>query len=148
MQGILLQSGYFERGLSNKFKEVNFIFLSNCMPSVCHSHVPVCHSYVTRMYSYVIRMSLVCPRMSSLWHSYVVLPWTISFYQLHCYLIFSETYKDHRKETGQLLPLDNYPLPLDNFSLDNCPLKNLGSILNLNFTKMWHKIWRQHQLRL
>ena len=30
------------------------------------------------MYSYVIRVSLVCTRMSSVYHSYVVLPWTIS----------------------------------------------------------------------
>ena len=75
MQGILL------RGLSKRFKKVNFIFLSNRISSVCHSHVPyvmrvtcmrsyvirmslVCHPYVTRMFSNVIRMSLVC-------HSYV-----------------------------------------------------------------------------
>ena len=67
------------------------------MSSVCHSYVTrmspcvirmslicirtyvfVCHSYVTRMYSHVIRMSLVCTLMSSVsvFHSYVVLPWT------------------------------------------------------------------------
>ena len=72
------------------------------MSFVCHSYVILCHpyvtrmySYATRMYSYAIRMSLVCTcmssvchsyvlvchpyvtRMSSLCHSYVVLPWTI-----------------------------------------------------------------------
>ena len=72
------------------FKKVNFIFLSNGMPSVCHSYVirislvcspmaSACHSYVlvcdlyvTRMYSHVIRMSLVCTCMWSVCHSYVL----------------------------------------------------------------------------
>ena len=48
---------------------------------VCHSYVVVshpnvtgvCHPYITRMYSYFIRMSLVCTRMSSVCHSYVLL---------------------------------------------------------------------------
>ena len=60
-------------------KKINFIFLSNRMSSVCHSHVPVCHPYVTLMYSYmfvcysyVLRMSLVCTRMSFVCHSYVL----------------------------------------------------------------------------
>ena len=72
------------RGLSKRFKKVNFIFLSNRMSSVRHSHVPICHAYVTRihsyvirMYSFVIRMSLVRTRMSSVCHSYVVLPWVV-----------------------------------------------------------------------
>ena len=94
MQGILLQIGYFERGLSKRFKKVNFIFLSSRMLSVCHLHVLVsyvyvtgmylvctrmsfvCHSYVlvcqpyaTRMYSYVIRMSLVSTHLWSVCHS-------------------------------------------------------------------------------
>ena len=56
MQEILLQIGYFERGLSKRFKKVNFIFLSNRMSSVCHLYVLVCHAHATRMYSYVIRM--------------------------------------------------------------------------------------------
>ena len=78
MQEIILQMRYFERDIVKSFKRVNFIFLSNCMSSVCHSNVirmslvytrmsSVCHSYVlvcqpyvTRMYSCVIRMSLVC----------------------------------------------------------------------------------------
>ena len=72
------------------------------MSFVYHSYVILCHPYVTRMYSYAtrmfsyaIRMSLVCTcmssvchsyvlachlyvtRMSSICHSYVVLPWTI-----------------------------------------------------------------------
>ena len=83
MQGILLQSGYFERELSKRFKKVNFILLSNRMSSVCYSHAPVCHAYVTRMYSFVIRMALVChsyviichlyvTRMSSVYHSHVL----------------------------------------------------------------------------
>ena len=60
-----------------------------------HSRIPVCHSYATRTYSHVIRMPLVCTRMpsachlyvlvchpyvtrmSSVCHSYVVLPWTV-----------------------------------------------------------------------
>ena len=94
MQGILLQIGYFERGLLKRFKKVNFIFLSSRMLSVCHLHVLVsyvyvtgmylvctrmsfvCHSYVlvcqpyaTRMYSYVIRMSLVSTHLWSVCHS-------------------------------------------------------------------------------
>ena len=69
MQGILLQIGYFERGLSKSLKK--FTFLSNRMSSACHSHVPVCDAYVTRIYSYVIRMSLVCTRMSSICHLHV-----------------------------------------------------------------------------
>ena len=72
-----------------------------CMPFVCHPYVKRMYSYVTRMYScvicfvlffrmssmsyvtrmcsyiiciysYVIRMSLVCTRMSSVCHSYVI----------------------------------------------------------------------------
>ena len=46
--------------------------------TVCHLYLLVCHPYVTRMYLYVIRVSLVSTRTSSLCHSYVVLPWTIS----------------------------------------------------------------------
>ena len=86
MQGILLQIGYFERGLSKSFKEVNFIIFSDRMSFVCHQYVHVCHSYVlichayvlvchsyvTRMYLYAIRMSLVCTRMSSVCHSYII----------------------------------------------------------------------------
>ena len=83
MQGILLQIGCFERGLSRRFQTVNFIFLSNCKPSKCHwhllvhhllvrhSYVLVCQSHVTRMYSYVIRISLVSTRLSFVCHSYV-----------------------------------------------------------------------------
>ena len=93
MQGILLQSGYFERELSKRFKKVNFILLSNrmssmllsctCMSCMCHPYVLVCHPYDTRMslvchhmslvcHSYVIRISLACTRMSSICHSYVL----------------------------------------------------------------------------
>ena len=79
MQGILLQIGHFERGLSKRFKKVNFIFLSNLMSSVWRSHIPVCHAYVTRMCPYFIRMllvcirmSLVCTRMSCVFYSYVL----------------------------------------------------------------------------
>ena len=61
MQGILLQIGYFERGLSKRFKKVNFIFLSNHMLSD-----------VTRMYLYVMRMSLVCTCKSFVCHSYAL----------------------------------------------------------------------------
>ena len=43
------------------------------MSSVCHSYVIVyTHPYVTCMYSYVIRMSLVCTRMSPVFHSYIL----------------------------------------------------------------------------
>ena len=62
----------FWKRIIQKFKKVNFTFLSNRMSSACHSHVPVCDAYVTRIYSYVIRMSLVCTRMSSVCHSYVI----------------------------------------------------------------------------
>ena len=91
MQGILSRIRYFERELLKSFKkDFYFVFVSNCMSSVCHLHVIrislvctctssvchtyvlVCHPYVTRMYSYVIRMSLVCTRMSSVCHSYVL----------------------------------------------------------------------------
>ena len=49
MQGILLQIGYFERGLSKMFKKVNFIFLSNRMhvmrmPLVCTHMTFECHT--------------------------------------------------------------------------------------------------------
>ena len=54
--------GYFERELSKRFKKVTFIFLSNRMSSV----------YVTRMYLHSIHMSLVCTRVSFLYHSYVI----------------------------------------------------------------------------
>ena len=49
------------------------------MSSACHLYVLVCHPYVTRharMYSCVIRMSLVCTRILSVYHSYLVLPQT------------------------------------------------------------------------
>ena len=99
MQGILLQIGYIERGLSKRFK----LTLKH-ISSVCHSHVPiyheyvtrlsfvcysyvlVCHPYVTRMYSYAIRMSLVYTRMSSVCHSYVVLPRTVT--RIGGYILF------------------------------------------------------------
>ena len=42
--------------------------------------VLVCHPYVTRMYLYVIRMSTVCTCMTSVYHSYVALPWTWNFW--------------------------------------------------------------------
>ena len=91
MQGIILEIRYFEREFIKSFKKVNFIFLSNPMSSVCHSHVIrislvctrmssvchsyvlVCHPYVTCMYSHVIRISLVCTHMSSVCHSYVLI---------------------------------------------------------------------------
>ena len=97
-QRILLQIGYFEKGLSKRFKKVNFIFLSNRVSSVCHSHVLVCHAYVTRMYSYVVRMSLVCTRMSSVCtrmscvcHSYVLVcrPYVT---RMHSYVIRMYSY--------------------------------------------------------
>ena len=54
------------------------------MPSVCHSYVLVCHSYVlvchpyvTCMYLYVLVCHPYVTRMSSVCHSYVVLPWTL-----------------------------------------------------------------------
>ena len=71
------QIRYFERESSKGFKKDKFIFLSNRMSSVCHSHairmslvctrmssvchsyILVCHPYVSRMYSYVIRVSYV-----------------------------------------------------------------------------------------
>ena len=104
MQGILLQSGYFERELSKRFKKVNFILLSNRMSSVCYSHAPVCHAYVTRMYSFVIRMALVChsyviichlyvTRMSSVYHSHVLVchPYVTHMYSMtflgHWYVV-------------------------------------------------------------
>ena len=86
MQGILLQIGYFERGLSKSLKKLTLLFFRTAchlhvtrmflyvmrmsleytrMSFVCHSYVLVCHPYVTRMYSYVIPMSLVRTRISS-----------------------------------------------------------------------------------
>ena len=107
MQGILLRIRYFQRRLSKRFEKVNFIFLSNRMSSVCHSHVLVCHARATRMYSYVIRMSLVChpyvthmysyvTRISSVCHSYVLVchpyvtrmySYVIRIYSCHSYVI-------------------------------------------------------------
>ena len=49
------------RIISESFKKINFIFLSNRKSSVCHL-------YVTRMYS----MSFVCTCLLSLCHSYVL----------------------------------------------------------------------------
>ena len=46
---------------------------------VYHSYVCVCHPYLTHMYSYVTRISFACTCMSSVYHSYVVLPWTLFF---------------------------------------------------------------------
>ena len=51
---------------------ISMSLVCTCMSSVCHSCVLVCHPYVTRIYSYVIGMSLVCTRMSSVCHSYVL----------------------------------------------------------------------------
>ena len=58
----------YQKGLKKFF----FIFHSNRMSSLYHSHVPVCYAYVTRMYSYVIIMSLVCTRMSFVCYLYVL----------------------------------------------------------------------------
>ena len=44
--------------------------LRDLAEAICMSLI--CHPYVTRMYSYVIYMSLVCTRMSSACHSYVL----------------------------------------------------------------------------
>ena len=73
-EGIFLQIRYSEKEFSKSFKKDNFIFLSNHMSSVCHSNAirMKCHLYVTRMPSCVIRMSLVCARMSSVCHSYIL----------------------------------------------------------------------------
>ena len=92
MRGILLQIGYFEKKLSKRFKKVNFFFLSNRIPYVCHSHVPVCHAYVTRMYSYVILTSLVCTRISSVCHSYV---FVVNLYILVRYSYVTCMYYQH-----------------------------------------------------
>ena len=48
------------------------------MSSVCHLHVLVCHPvcHLDRL-SYVTRMPLVCTSMSSVFHSSVVLSWTL-----------------------------------------------------------------------
>ena len=45
---------------------LRFIYMS------FYLYVLVCHSYVARVYSYVVPMSLVCTRMSSVFHSYVL----------------------------------------------------------------------------
>ena len=73
-EGIFLQIRYSEKEFSKSFKKDNFIFLPNHMSSVCHSNAirMKCHLYVTRMPSCVIRMSLVCARMSSVCHSYIL----------------------------------------------------------------------------
>ena len=60
---------------------------------VCHSHVICVRSYFIYMYSYVIRRSLVCARMSSVCHSYVLVchPYVIRMYRyltrMYSYLI-------------------------------------------------------------
>ena len=46
------------------------------MSRVYHLYVTRMFSYIIRKFSYVICISLVCTRMSSVCHSYVVLPWT------------------------------------------------------------------------
>ena len=74
MQGILLQIGYIERGLSKRFKltlKHIYLYVTRTYLFIMSMSL-VCHSYVTRMYLYVIRMSLVCTRMSSVCHSYVL----------------------------------------------------------------------------
>ena len=61
----MLQTGYFERGLSKRFKKVNFIFIRS-----------TCHLYVTGIYLCVMRMTLVYTRMSFVCtrlYSYVIL---------------------------------------------------------------------------
>ena len=53
---------------SKSFKcyiQFNTILHIFCMPFLCHLYIFVCHSYV-------IRLSLVCTRMSSICHSYVL----------------------------------------------------------------------------
>ena len=61
MQGILLYIGYFERRLSNCLKKLILFFFWTA-----------CHLHVTHMYLYVMHMSLVCTRMSFVYHSYVI----------------------------------------------------------------------------
>lgn len=53
---------------------------------VCHSHVLVCLPYVTHMYLYGIRKSLVCTQMSSVCHSYVLV---CHLYVTHMYSLSS-----------------------------------------------------------
>ena len=149
MQGILLQIGYFERGLSKRFKKVNFIFLSNRMLSVCHLHVLVsyvyvtgmflvctrmsfvchsyvlvCHPYVTRMYSYVIRMSRLCTRMSSVCHSYVLV--------CHPYVACTYSYIIRRHSYVVL------PWTADNWSIDNDSCKLFTTCIHNLFTDHLH----------
>ena len=52
----------------------------------CHSHVLVCLPYVTHMYLYGIRKSLVCTQMSSVCHSYVLV---CHLYVTHMYSLSS-----------------------------------------------------------
>ena len=95
----------FWKRIIQKFKKVNFTFLSNRLSSACHSHVPVCDAYVTRIYSYVIRMSLVCTRMSSVCHSYVLV--------CHPYVACTYSYIIRRHSYVVL------PWTADNWSIDN-----------------------------
>ena len=73
MQGIFIQTRYFEREFIKSFKKVNSMYSNVIRMSLVYTLI---HLYVTRIYSYVIHMLLVCTRMSSICHSSVVLPWT------------------------------------------------------------------------
>ena len=73
IQGIFIQTRYFEREFIKSFKKVNSMYSNVIRMSLVYTLI---HLYVTRIYSYVIHMLLVCTRMSSICHSSVVLPWT------------------------------------------------------------------------
>ena len=49
-----------------------YVIVCKSYVMICHLYVLFCHPYITHMYSYVICMSLVCIRMSSIRHSYVL----------------------------------------------------------------------------
>ena len=73
IQGIFIQTRYFEREFIKSFKKVNSMYSNVIRMSLVYTLI---HLYDIRMYSYVIYMLLVCTRMSSICHSSVVLPWT------------------------------------------------------------------------
>ena len=120
------------------------MFLSNRMSSVYHLHIPLCHAYVTCVYSYVIRMSLVCTRMSSVCHSYVVLPWTsfeafnseteVSFYKIwYFFIVFRDSFwlkmtkQDIEKQSFAEFSIDIYTWIL-------CPKFNLKNNFQRDLT--------------
>ena len=152
---------YFERDIVKSFKRVNFIFLSNCMSSVCHSnvirmslvytrmssvchsYVLVCHPYVIYIYSYVTRVSLVCTRMLSVCHSYVLAcdPYVTRMYSYVTRMSLVCSRMSSVYHWYVVLPWTHQLLDGRQNTGRNCLIRLFHSIISKQRSSPWGPVW-------